>query len=207
MIAQLVQTDTDAAFRRAAERCRGIGNLELVAEVDARSYRDRDDASVRAARRELARRRRLYAEGRDVPDPDAHDQDAWLELARQVRERTDLLRLFFEGGVFLHHASDAEWRGRCLFCRGLDAQMRVELGLSGGFRCDACGLAGDAIVAAQILLPACRDWYGAVAFLARGVGLALPDERPMLLAHRFRRVRPDLALVRPTSAPTDPTAA
>jgi hypothetical protein len=114
-----------------------MGNLELLAFVEARSYAAagnspgarREAERLLAGEDELLHRRRLFAEGRDVPDLDDVPEE-WAALARQVRGLVDLPALFIEGGVFvaperLRGRQDGDpWVGPCLSCGGEDG-LRV----------------------------------------------------------------------------------
>ena len=184
-------------YRDALADCRGMGNAELGSFVDARSYEaaDVDDLyardgvalylameRLRAGRDELDRRRRLFAAGRDVADPDAGDYAAWQDLARRVKEHADILLVFHKGGYDLKRAGSngrrraPEYAGACLVCAGRD-RLRVWSGPNGRYWCRRCGLRGDVIAIAQTLLPECREWHTAVRYLAGEVGLPAPDEQ------------------------------
>lgn len=56
---------------------------------------------------EVARRSRLHAAGHDVPDPNADDYLAWRDLAREVRERADIVLLLMEAGCALQREDEA----------------------------------------------------------------------------------------------------
>ena len=180
---------------RDARLCyQSLGNAELDDLAEALAYEAEDVDGLyggdpvaallaterrRAARDEQARRRRLFAAGRDLPDPDAASHQVWRDLARQVRERADIVDVFRRGGYHVERVGtnsrrgDEEWAAACLVCAGAD-RMRIWRGPNGRYWCRRCGLSGDVVSIARTLLPDCRSWHAAVRHLAAEVGLAVP---------------------------------
>ena len=192
---------TPVLYRDALALARRLGNEELGAWRDALAYELADldrlyggaptaallvGEPLRAATDELDRRTRLRAAGATVPDPGARRYEAWRELARQVRERADVVAVFAEAGHHLERAGRAEWAGACLACAGRD-RFRVFAGPPGRYWCRRCGLRGDAIAAARTLLG--LGFFAAVRHLAARAGLPVPAASAVEDAPRHRPAR------------------
>lgn len=186
--------------------------LELRARLEALAYTRADLAELygpeaeysrwvlgeleQALRRELARRERLHRAGADVPDPFDARHDAWLALAREVRERADIVEVLaaaghqvYDTGYYSKRREAEEWAGPCPWCDGWD-RFRVWRGRDSGFWCRRCGMAGDVITLVRNLVPGCQDFYPAVGYLARMLGLPLPADRAAAPARRVTRLDP-----------------
>ena len=125
------RADHSAIYRQALADCRFRGNAELGAFIEAHAYELADFADLyggddvarflagerlRAGRDERARRERLHRTGHDVSDPRAASNDAWRELAQQVRERVDVALVLEHGGYELRPAGTNGRRGAREFC-------------------------------------------------------------------------------------------
>ena len=202
-----------AVYAQAEATYRLLGNDELGSLEDALAYEKADldhvydgdsvaailvGERLRAARVVLARRRELHASGADVPDPDGADYQRWRDLAREVRERADIIDVFVRGGYYVERAGsnarrgDEEWAAACLVCGGAD-RMRIWRGPNGRYWCRRCGLNGDAISLCQTLVPGCASWHAAVRYLAAVVGLEAPNEREQVRPVPDRPATPQAA--------------
>ncbi len=187
-----------------------IGIIELRSELEAMAYNFADleacygpeseyarfilTQQQDALQAELTRRERLHAAGLGVPNP--HDQryQEWLALAREVRERADILQVFREAGITLARAGwnssreAEEWAGACFICGGKD-RFRVWRGQRAGYWCRQCGAQGDVLNAVRNVIPGCSEFFAAVAYLAGRLGMMPPE-------HEERRKRRDNGRVR-----------
>lgn len=187
--------------RDALIHYRALGDAELGALHDALRYEVADvaglydgdatvrlllDAYERAASEEIARRQRLHRAGANVPNPFDRRYQAWVDLAREVRQQADIIRVFADGGYWLKQTGVNEWHGQCFVCGEGRDRLLVRTDPPGRYWCRRCGLTGDVISAARNLLgPAAGqplDFVAAVTHLARQVGLPTPDERSLLPA-------------------------
>jgi hypothetical protein len=184
---------SDALRRAEAETYyRLLGNAELHADIEWLSYLladagDQDPVSaefvrvwvgddLQLAAAEVARRERLLAAGHDVPDPLAGEYLAWRDLARELRERADIVRWLQIGGCRLERAG-REWAGPCPLCGGED-RFRVWSAADGkrpGYWCRQCGLKGDVILAYRNFVEPGCSFFAAVRALAAELGLPTPD--------------------------------
>lgn len=188
-----------------------LPTVELRARLEALRYTSADLAALygpeaeysrwvlgeleQALRRELARRERLWRAGADVPDPRDARWDAWLALAREVRERADIVQVLadaghqvYDTGGYSRRRDAREYAGPCPWCGGRD-RFRVWRGRDSGYWCRRCGVAGDAITATRNLIPGCEGFVAAVAYLARDLGLSLPDDPAAKPARHVVRLR------------------
>lgn len=201
-----MNSTTQHAGTRAASVAadyRIAGNAELHATIESLQYdladlEQYDPATaevvrilvggrLRLATAELARRVALHAAGGDVPDPNAPDYAAWRDLARDLRERADILELFATAGVPLQR-DGKESSGPCPLCGGAD-RFRVwtaEDGRRPGFWCRRCGTSGDAISVYRDLLVPGASFFDAVRVLALQLGLRTPDHGVASIANAAR---------------------
>ncbi|MDI3341884.1 MAG: primase-helicase zinc-binding domain-containing protein [Sphaerobacter sp.] len=149
----------------------------------------------RVLRRELARRERLYRAGADVPDPRDARWDVWLGLAREARERADIVQVLadaghqvYDTGGYSRRRDAREYAGPCPWCGGRD-RFRVWRGRDSGYWCRRCGVAGDVIALVRNLIPGCEGFLSAVAYLARELGLSLPDDPATMPTRHVVRLR------------------
>lgn len=179
-------TDSVASDYRVA------GNAELLSEIESLEY-DLAEAGqfgptaaevvrflcggrLKLAEAELARRVTLCAAGGNVPNPNAASYAAWRDLARDVRERADMLDLFATAGVPLQR-DGKEHSGPCPLCGGND-RFRVwtaEDGKRPGYWCRKCGISGDAIAAYRAFLVPGASFFDAARILALQLGMRTPD--------------------------------
>ncbi|MDP9367898.1 MAG: hypothetical protein M3Q03_06425 [Chloroflexota bacterium] len=110
------------------------------------------------------------------PDPRSRFTDTWGELARQVRERADILRVFESAGYPLVRQG-RECGAPCFSCGGVDrlrviAEPSPKYGPPHYF-CRQCHLWGDAIHALRNL----HGWgfFDSVAHLAETLDLPVPS--------------------------------
>lgn len=176
----------------AAADYRIAGNAELHAEIESLAYDLADagrldpitaevvrilcGARLKLAEAELRRRVALHAADHDVPNPNAPDYHAWRNLARDLRERGDLLGLFATAGVPLQR-DGKEYSGPCPICGGAD-RFRVwsaDDGKRPGFWCRRCDVSGDVIAAYRAFLVPGASFFAAVRVLALELGLRTPD--------------------------------
>lgn len=175
-----------------------LGNLELQATAEALAY---DEAELhdldwpesqlayhryllserrKSLAAELTRRERLYAAGRDVPNPRATDP-AWQALLANRRERADVPTLLTWIGCEPKQTGrngprgSEEYHGPCPLCGGTDRFMSWPGGTrhSRGY-CRQCGASFDALELVLNFVPGCDSFYAAVGYLARELGLPLP---------------------------------
>lgn len=204
MITPATPTQPIPLARDERAAVRAMGTAELGAFID--TLRDdladvSSDPAVAAvermlamtwlalARAEWARRQRLHAAGADVSDPDSTPYAAWRDLAREVRERADIVAVFEAAGFGFARKGRAEYAGPCPLCLGTD-RFRLFVGPPSRYWCRQCGLSGDVISAARNFLHvtpagvAARtgaqaepiSFFAAVRYLAAEVGLPTPDD-------------------------------
>jgi len=169
--------------------CRSLGNEELAAHRDALAYESADifnlygaesapvaalliEPRLQIAETELARRARLHTAGADVPNPGGARYDAWRDLAREVREQTNIVAVFDRGGYPLRQTGRTEWHGPCFVCGEGHDRLMVRTDPPGRYWCRRCGLTGDAIAAAGTLHG--LSFFEAVRELATELGLLAP---------------------------------
>jgi hypothetical protein len=178
-----------------------IGNAELGAEIEGLEYDLADSTRfdpasadvvrinccdrLRLARAELRRREALHAAGAEVADPHAPTYQAWHVLAREVRERGDIVTLLQTAGVPLERAGK-EWGGPCPMCGGHD-RFRVWTAPAGrrpGYWCRRCGISGDVIAAYRNWVVPGASFFDATRVLALQLGLRTPDhsQAPSVIA-------------------------
>jgi hypothetical protein len=170
-------------YRDARADYRWCGSLELrdLAEALAFAAADPfDDVDLllsrerlRAAVDELRRRERLGAADPALPDPREAAHAERLRLARDIRERVDILDVLHAAlGYPVDPANRAgtEWAGPCPSCGGTD-RFRVWPGPPGRFWCRQCTWSGDAITLVRNLVPGCAAFGDAVDRLAEATGV------------------------------------
>lgn len=171
---------------------RDAGNAELHADIESLRYdlaaadqfgptaadvvRSLAGGRLKLAEAELARRERLHAAGGNVPNPHAASYRQWRHLARDIRERADMLALFATAGVQLRR-DGREFSAPCPLCGGAD-RFRVwpaEDGRRPGYWCRRCGISGDAIAAYRSFLMPGASFFDAVRVMALQLELGTPD--------------------------------
>lgn len=181
-----------AAFAEAAATARMLSTDALLACGDVLAldladpdYGDAETDAVarelaaerqRAVARELERRERLSRTSVGIASPSDARYEAWRELAREVRRRSNVADILRAAGWPLERAGRDrrrggwEWSGPCPLCGGSD-RLRVFDGENGRAWCRQCLWSADAITAVQSLLPGCAEFRDAVRMLAEWVAL------------------------------------
>lgn len=195
---------------------RVAGNAELHAEIESLRYdlaeagqydpataevvKIIDGDRLTLAEAELNRRARLHAAGGNVPNPHAASYARWRDLARDIRERADILGIFATAGVPLQR-DGREHSGSCPTCGGRD-RFRVwtaEDSCRPGYWCRKCGISGDVIAAYRAFLVPGASFFDAVRVLALQLGLRTPDHGSASPATAARPSRRIIALGHPRS--------
>ncbi len=180
-IAQPDPTENPSAIYRDAEvEARSLSTDALLAgiEVCALDVEDPDPEwpgetgrwlaaeRIRAYEAELERRTRIIR----LPDSKAatyaRDHDAWLELARTVRETVPISEVLLLVGYPPSRHGETEYHGPCPACGdGTDRLVSWDRPRSRCW-CRRCGWRGDAISTLQEFYPGLSHFRDAVRFLA-----------------------------------------
>lgn len=129
----------------------------------------------RAIHTVLDQRDRLVAHDPTLKRWDDAQYAAWRDLARVVRERVEVPRIFDEASYQLQRAGHNgrrgvdEWAGACPLCGGMD-RLRVWAGPNGRAWCRQCGWSADVVTVTQSLIPGCQHFRDAVRWLAELAG-------------------------------------
>jgi len=154
----------DSIFRDALIDARGYSTdaLLAMAEVFALDAVDDDpdwpgptgrhlaSERLRAIRAELDRRERLARLDAGLPTPSDERFAAWVELARMVRDRVDIVEVFVQNGYQLHDTGPTEAHASCLICGGTD-RLVIRRDPPGRCWCRQCGWSGDVLTVAMSL--------------------------------------------------------
>lgn len=125
-------------------------------------------ARLRAVQGELDRRERLARIAVGVATPDDRSYLAWRDLARAVKERAGMLRVFDDCGYHLHDWSPKEAHASCPVCGGTD-RLVITPGPPDLCWCRQCDWGGD-VVTVAMSLRGCT-FRDAVSWLARHAGI------------------------------------
>jgi hypothetical protein len=124
----------------------------------------------------LTWRHRLHLRNPNLPSPLDTRYDAWRDLAREVCQRADIVKIFADAGWVLSFAGRnsqrncEEYAGACFACGGRD-RFRVWTNgtYGGGYWCRGCRISGDAITAYRNLRN--TSFFDTVLELARQNGV------------------------------------
>jgi hypothetical protein len=141
----------------------------LPGEVGRHLARER----LRAVRAELERRERLSRIAAGVPSPTDRRYQAWRDLARLVRERADMLRVFDLCDHHWRRTGRHEAHAACPVCPGGADRLVITAGPPDLCWCRKCGWGGDVVTATMALRQA--TFRDAVAWLAGLCGESTTD--------------------------------
>lgn len=133
-----------------------IGDLDQFNAAERlRTYEQVLDQRVRVISRPNSRAAKL-----------AQDREAWAGLAREVRQRVDIVEVLLLIG-YPSRPIGREWHGGCPACRAGDDRLLIRSGPEGRCWCRRCGWRADVIEIARLFVPGCRGFRDAVSWLAR----------------------------------------
>ena len=176
---------------RIVPELRTVGNAELLAAAESLEYQLEDleelyggDPVAKlemtdildAIDEVLTWRHRLHLRNPDLLSPLDTRYDAWRDLAREVCQRADIVKIFADAGWVLSFAGRnsqrncEEYAGPCFACGGRD-RFRVWTNgtYGGGYWCRGCRISGDVITAYRNLQN--TSFFDTVLDLARKNGV------------------------------------